>query len=69
MYCDVLSRSLDQGTVLLLNFLPAVGFSLVLNYIKSDVCLFFYHLSGLSVKQSLQELHLASLYLARLFGG
>ena len=26
MYCDALSMSLDQGTVLLLNFLPAVGF-------------------------------------------
>ena len=69
MYCDALSRSLDQGTVLLLNFLPAVGFQLVLNYVGSGVCLFFDHLAGLSVKESLQELHLVSLYPARLFGG
>ena len=66
MYCDVLSRNLDQGIVLLLNFLPNVVFRLVLNYIRSVECLFFGHLVGLSVTESLPELHLASPFLVGL---
>ena len=53
MYCDALSRSLDHGIVLLLNFLPAVVFRLVLNYIVLVECLIFDHLAGLSVMESL----------------
>ena len=67
MYCDALSRSLDQGNVFLPNFLPAVVFRLVLNYVVSVECLFFDHLAGLSVTESLLELHLASLFLVRLY--
>ena len=69
MYCNALSRSLDRHTVLLPNFLPAVGFQLFLNYIRPGVCLFLDHLAGLFVKEFLQELHLASLYPVRLFVG
>ena len=69
MYCDALSRSLDQGIVLLPNFLPAVVFRLVLNYVMSIECLFFDHLAGLSVMESLLELHLASLFLTRQYIG
>ena len=67
MYCDVLSRYLDPGIVLRPNFLPAVVFRLVLNYIVSVECLFFDHFAGLSVMESLLELHLASLFLANLY--
>ena len=58
MYCDVLSRYLDPGSVLLLNFLPAVVFRLVLNYVMSVGC---------PVTESLLELHLTSLFLVRLY--
>ena len=67
MYCDALSKSLDQGIVLLPNFLPAVVFQLVLNYIMLVECLIFEHLAGLSVTESLLQLHLASLFLANLY--
>ena len=66
MYCDALSRYLNPGIVPLLNFLPAVVFQLVLNYIMSAECLFFDHFAGLTVMESLLELHLASLFLANL---
>ena len=67
MYCNALSRSLDWGIVLHPNFLPAVVFRLVLNYIMSVECLIFDHLAGLSVMESLLEWHLASLFLANLY--
>ena len=67
MYCDVLSGCLDPGIFLHLNFLPAVVFQLVLNYIMSVECLFFDHFAGLSVVESLLELHLASLFLGNLY--
>ena len=63
MYCDALSSYLDPGIVLHPNFLPAVVFRLVLNYVMSVECLFFDHFAGLSVVESLLELHLASLLL------
>ena len=66
MYCDVLSRYLNPGIVPLLNFLPAVVFQLVLNYIMFIECLFFDHFAGLSVPESLLELRLSSLFLANL---
>ena len=53
MYCDALSRCLDPGIVLHLNFLPAVVFQLVLNYVMLVECLFFGHFAGLSVVESI----------------
>ena len=67
MYCNALSRYLDPGIVLHLNFLPVVVFRLVLNYIVLVGCLFFDHFAGLSVVESLLELHLASLFLRNLY--
>ena len=66
MYCDVLSRYLNPGIVPLPNFLPAVVFQLVLNYVMPIVCLFYDHFAGLSVMKSLLELHLTSLFFANL---
>ena len=67
MYCDALSRYLDPGIVLRPKFLPAVVSRLVLNYVVSVECLFFDHFAGLSVMESLLELHLASLFLGNLY--
>ena len=64
MYCDALSRYLNPGIVPLLNFLPAVVFQLVLNYVVSIECLFFDWFAGLAVTESLPEWHLANLFLA-----
>ena len=64
MYCDALSRYLNPGIAPLLNFLPAVVFRLVLNYIMSVECLFFDWFAGLAVMESLLEWHLANLFLA-----
>ena len=62
-------RSLDRRTVLLWNSLPNQEFWLCQNYIGSGVCLFIDTLAGLSVKEFLQVLRLASLYPVRLFVG
>ena len=67
MYCDALSRYLNPGIVPLLNFLPAVVFQLILNYIVLVECLFFAHFAGLTVMESLLEWHLASLFLGHLY--
>ena len=66
MYFDVLSRYLNPGIVPLPNFLPAMVFWLVLNYVMSIECLFFDHFASLIVTESLLELHLASLFLVNL---
>ena len=52
MYCDALSRYLNPGIVPLPNFLPAVVFQLVPNYVVSVECLFFDHFAGLTVMES-----------------
>ena len=67
MYCDALSNYPDPGVVLHLNFLPAVVFRLVLNYGVLIECLFFDHFAGLSVVESLLELHQASQFLGNLY--
>ena len=67
IYYDMLSNYPDRGVVLRLNFLPAVVFLLVLNYGMSVECLFFDHFAGLSVVESLLELHQASQFLGNLY--
>ena len=67
IYCDALSSYPDPGVVLRLNFLPAVVFRLVLNYSMLVECLFFDHFAGLSVVESLLELHQASQFLVNLY--
>ena len=69
MYCDVISRYLNPGIVPCPNFLPAVVFRLVLNYVMSIEWLLFDHFAGWTVLESLLELHLASLLLGYLYLG
>ena len=65
--CDALSSYPDPGVVLHPNFLPAVVFRLVLNYVVLVECLFFNHCAGLSVVESLLELHQASQFIGNLY--
>ena len=67
MYCDALSRYLNPGIFPLPNFFPAVVFQLVLNYVVSIECLFVDHFAGLTVMESLLELHLPNLFLGNLY--
>ena len=69
MYCVVISRYLNPGIVPHLNFLLAVVFLLVLNYIMSIEWLCFDHFAGRTVTEYLLELHLASLLLGYLYCG
>ena len=69
MYCDAISRYLDPGIVPCPNFLPAVVFQLVLNYVVSIEWLHFDHFAGRTLMESLLELHLASLLLGYLYLG